>query len=129
MFLWASLAWTNFKEDVTLWNRRTIEKQLRSLEKQPPGLTSLYSSLLAKIDPLQIQELKLLFQCIIAARRPLSCEEMAEALAVHDNSKYHSSLDVVFSISNTIETTCPNFVTLDNNGTIRFSHQSVKTSS
>jgi ankyrin repeat protein len=125
MFLWASLAWANFQEGVTFWSTRTIDTQLEALQKQPRGLESLYSSILSKINQKTLQELRPLFQCVIAAHRPLSCTEMAEALAVQtcDN---HRELITVFSIAKSIDKSCPNFLKIDNDGTIRFVHQSVK---
>lgn len=50
---------------------------------------------------------------------------MAEALAVYGCENRHD-LEVAFSTASTVEKSCPNFVKIDNNGTIRFVHHSVK---
>lgn len=125
-FLWASLAWANFRESVVIWNRGMIEKQIRSLERLPPGLEPLYLSLLSKLTKQQLLELEALFECMVAAPRPLSAEEITVAVAVHDNCHDLCDLDLAFSLLATIERICPNFVKINSDGSVNFVHQSFK---
>jgi ankyrin repeat protein len=126
MFLWASLAWAHFREGVTMWSEGVVEKRLALLKMLPKGLEPLYGEMLQNVDLVHSSELLGLFGCILTACRPLSCPEIAEALAVKEGHKSSSDLDVAFSVDVTIKRTCPNLVKIDVAGAVSFTHQSIK---
>lgn len=125
-FLWASLAWADFKESVVIWSPQAIRKQLELLKKLPPGLEPLYETLLSRINPKFFPEIRSFFELIATTRRPLSCKEIANAMAIKDDNRSSVDLDVAFSVKEVIQRICPNLLQIDSSGEVTFIHLSFK---
>jgi ankyrin repeat protein len=104
----------------------------RALNELPPTLDDTYERALQGIPKEKLQHAHRLFQCLVAATRPLRAEELAEILAIRFDSDQAPSLMVDFRPENPEEavlSTCSTLITIVENGRskiVQFSHFSVK---
>ena len=128
MFLWADVAWKHFKRGL-LWNVDTIDKKLHLLDNIPPGLDSLYGSLLAEIDEEIRDDMWVIFLVILTAKESLKPEELGILVAMNDTARrFLLSTDVAAfaNLERIIDANFPNMVTIEDDGRVRFYHLSFK---
>ena len=104
----------------------------KALQELPASLDDTYERSLRGIPKEKRQHAQRLFQCLVAAVRPLSAEELAEVFAIQFDSDAGPTLKEEWRPWNPEETlvsTCSTLITVvDNAGTkvVQFSHFSVK---
>lgn len=125
MFLWASLAWNQFK-DVVVWRLHTIQEKLEELEQLPPGLDALYHRILSRVEVGSRQATLHALQWIIFVRRPLSVEEFRVALALDKQPKNISQIDTWISIRAFLKKNCAHVVTFTSSDEVTLVHESFK---
>lgn len=120
MFLWVIL------QIASLCTAQTDEEIREALENLPKGLPETFSRILEKSQKTGKKYQHLIFKLCMAARRPLTTEELREALSV---SKYDTDWMPERTVNNVfaVLSTCGSLITVDEeNLTVRFLHHSVK---
>lgn len=126
MFLWASLAWEQFKFGVGLWNTRLLSEKIQELKQLSAGMERLYHCLLESVAESSQRELLQLLTWIVAAHHPLSCTEMEIALSLVEMPRKAKDMNIGGSIEGFVKRTCPHLIRIDRNGYLTVVHQSFK---
>lgn len=120
MFLWVIL------QIASLCTAQSDEEVREALENLPKGLPDTFSRILEKSRSTGEKYQKLTLQLCVAARRPLTLEELREALSV---APYDTEWDSARLINNIVSVLsfCGSLITVDEeNLVVRFIHHSVK---
>jgi hypothetical protein len=126
MFLWATLAWENFKDGVGSWTNTRVRQKLSELQQLPPGLDSLYYLLLIKVDQRLHDELFELLLWLVTTQRPLSLPELSTCLALNTRPRSSKDIDVKLSLKVFIKRTLPHLVKVNQQNVVVLVHQSFK---
>lgn len=115
-FLWVHLA---IKEILQCHTQDDIERVLKDL---PPGMEPLYSRMQANIvrnnKSGDIELAKHILSWVICSRRPLTIEELSEALK--------PEISAILDLKHTISQACGQFIVIDGKGSISMIHQTAK---
>jgi len=113
--------------------RRCIPSSIRqTLDELPTSLDETYERALQRIPREKQQHAHRLFQCLVAAIRPLHVEELAEILSIDFDPGATSGLVEGWRPENpeaAVLSTCSTLITIIDNGgwkIVKFSHSSVK---
>lgn len=126
MFLWATLAWENFKDGVGSWTKALVKQKLSELQQLPPGLDSLYYSLLMKVDQRLHVEIFELLIWLVTAQRPLYVAKLSIYLALRTRPQRSKDTDVKLSLKTFIKRALPHLVRVEEDGYVALVHQSFK---
>ncbi|RDW67573.1 hypothetical protein BP6252_08969 [Coleophoma cylindrospora] len=121
-FLWASLVLKGLEETKI---KSQVPAKLRSL---PADINEVYSRILDEVEPDCQDTAKIVLRWIIGARRPLTVEELATAVALHyhDEEGTVPSNDDISEFEDVFES-CGSLVNLDpTTNTLNLVHQSAK---
>jgi adenylate kinase family enzyme len=129
MFLWADVAWQNFKQGL-LWNSDTIEERLRNLGSVPPQLHSLYENFLDRVDPSVKPDMFLIFSVLLLAKEALTGPELSTILAIAkaaDRKLVNPSQCEIFQgLDDIIESNFSGLIKIGEDFKIRFNHLSLQ---
>jgi ankyrin repeat domain-containing protein 50 len=129
MFLWADVAWQNFKQGL-LWNSDTIEERLRNLGSIPPQLHSLYENFLDRVDPSVKPDMFLIFSVVLLAKEALTGPELSTILAIAkaaDRKLVNPSQCEIFqSLEDIIESNFSGLIKIGEDFKICFNHLSLQ---
>jgi hypothetical protein len=128
MFLWAHIAWENFKRGL-LWNPDIVAQKLKRLDGLQPGLKELYAHTINQVDASIRDDMFAMFSAIAVAERPLHPSELGIILAIqYSDSRITRSGDIyAFSdLEKMIEDNFPDLLSIDDNRRITFVHLSFK---
>lgn len=129
MFLWARIAWDDFRHGF-LWNGDVVEQKLAQLDSLPSGINPLYDKILDRVEPGLRSDMWTVFSVMAVAMRPLSGSELGEVLAVAKSTSpglvEPSKLQRFDGLAEVLETNFAALVSVRDDGTISFNHLSVK---
>ncbi|KAL4894408.1 hypothetical protein BDV59DRAFT_11113 [Aspergillus ambiguus] len=128
MFLWASIAWEDFKRGL-LWNHDIVRQKLDQLDSTTSGINTLYDRMMGKVDPAIRQDMWSIFAVIAVAGRPLTEPELGTLLAIQRSKQRltHSRQIRPFDkLNKTIEDNFPDLVKIQDDDSIAFSHLSFR---
>lgn len=128
LFLFASLNWSAFCEEVSYWSKSTILSRLDELHNLPSNFEALYCNLLSKVPSDFRPLIRKIFMLLLVARQSLSLTEIHFAVSITEG---HSSFqdvqdDLGFNFDKVLRRYGSPFLRLDRPNEIQFRHQSVK---
>jgi hypothetical protein len=128
MFLWAEIAWLTFKQGL-LWTNDVINEKLRQLDETPPGLNSLYDTLLNRVETSNRKDMWTILSIIAAAEEPLTPRELEIFIGISMSTKslvVSADIHIPQNIEEIIEDNFPDLVRIGDDGRIKFIHLSFK---
>lgn len=126
MFLRATLAWSLFTDGVGMWTRTLVQRKLEGLRQIPFGIESLYHRVLSLVDKRIASELLVALKWIVAARAPLTIDEISVALSLRARPRNKRHLDIPLNMRAFFKRACPHLVKIDESGVIKLVHLSFR---
>ncbi|KIW64874.1 hypothetical protein PV04_07178 [Phialophora macrospora] len=128
-FLHASLALANFSAEVESWTSSVVRERLSRLKTQSPELESFYCNLLRRIPTHFRGQARQILAWTLYCYEPLTLEDLHCAVSMNEQHQSFAQVqeDMTHNFAKKeIAEYCGYLVTVDGNGFVRFSHQSVK---
>ncbi|KAF9891553.1 hypothetical protein FE257_004020 [Aspergillus nanangensis] len=128
MFLYASIAWDDFKKGL-LWNRHTVKEKIRQLDSAAPGINTLYDRMMGKVNPEIRPDMWAIFGAIATAERSLTEAELGIILSIQRSKDPFISSAHIYpfeGLSEIIEAHFPELVRVQEDGNLSFTHLSFK---
>ncbi|CAI6331959.1 unnamed protein product [Periconia digitata] len=124
MFLWAKFLLYEIGEALS-------ENDIRqALDNLPKNLSEVYSRIILKTHNKggvqRIIFLRKVFMWLVCAQRPLHIEELREAVALEKTDAYLHTDRIASGSGDRLVGACENLVTLHEDGTVHFTHHTVK---
>jgi hypothetical protein len=88
-YLWLHLA----IEDIRVTLQDSFRPEEETIKLVPTSVESAYESILVRIAPTQHENVKLIFNIIVGARRPLTVDELALAVGLATPKRYRTSAE------------------------------------
>jgi hypothetical protein len=127
-FLWANIAWENFKRGL-FWSEDIVDQKVQRLEELQPGLNEMYTDMISQVDPSTRDDMFAMFSAIATAERPLNINELGILLALqYSDSRISRSSEIhaFLQLEKTIEDNFPDLLSIDDSRRITFVHLSFK---
>ncbi|KAH8645771.1 ankyrin repeat-containing domain protein, partial [Xylariales sp. PMI_506] len=128
MFLWAQIAWDDFRKGI-LWNKGVLDQKLKKLDASPPGLDRLYETILRAIDDESRNDAMDIFCLISVAARPLKEHELGVLLAMWrrgSNIQSSNDFETFPNLGNMLVMRFPELIICHDDDTITFAHMSFR---
>lgn len=123
-YLWLYLA----MDDIRTTFRNSLQPEEESIQLIPRSVSAAYAKILNRVPPTKASDVRLIFQIIVGARRPLTIEEMAMALGVARRTHFRTAAKARLNpdgLDMKIRQLCGLFVFV-NNSRVYLIHQTAK---
>jgi hypothetical protein len=128
MFLWAAIAWDDFRRGL-LWSPEIVRDKLARLDATPFGINALYDKMMEQVNPEVREDMWSIFSILAVAARPLNETELGIILGISKSQQSVTSSNDIYAISNLgeiINTNFPDLVIFHDDNGITFAHLSFK---